>query len=57
MFMGRKLTATGILRFYDSVLDDSIRRLNPKATPAAIDEALLKLRHFENAEPNSSFEK
>ena len=35
---------------YDSVLDDSIRRLNPKATPAAIDEALLKLRHFENAE-------
>lgn len=35
---------------YDSVLEDSIRRLNPKATPAAIDEALLKLRHFENAE-------
>ena len=35
---------------YDSVLEDSIRRLNPKTTPAAIDEALLKLRHFENAE-------
>ena len=29
MFMGRKLTAT----FYDSVLEDSIRRLNPKAAP------------------------
>lgn len=42
---------------YDSVLEDSIRRLNPKATLVAIDEALLKLRHFENAEPNSSFEK
>lgn len=35
---------------YDSVLEDSIRRLNPKAAPAAIDEALLKLRNFENAE-------
>ena len=35
---------------YDSVLEDSIRRLNPSAAPAAIDEALLKLRHFENAE-------
>lgn len=35
---------------YDSVLEDSIRHLNPKAAPAAIDEALLKLRHFENAE-------
>ena len=35
---------------YDSVLEESIRRLNPKAAPAAIDEALLKLRHFENAE-------
>ena len=34
---------------YDSVLEDSIRRLNPSAAPAAIDEALLKLRHFENA--------
>ena len=35
---------------YDSVLEESIRRLNPDAAPAAIDEALLKLRHFENAE-------
>ena len=35
---------------YDSVLENSIRRLNPKAAPVAIDEALLKLRHFENAE-------
>ena len=35
---------------YDSVLEDSIRRLNPTAAPTAIDEALLKLRHFENAE-------
>ena len=35
---------------YDSVLEDSIRRLNPKSAPAAIDEALLKLRNFENAE-------
>lgn len=35
---------------YDSVLEDSIHRINPKAAPAAIDEALLKLRHFENAE-------
>ena len=35
---------------YDSVLEDSIRRLNPKAAPAAIDQALLKLRNFENAE-------
>ena len=35
---------------YDSVLEDSIRRLNPSVAPAAIDEALLKLRHFENAE-------
>ena len=35
---------------YDSVLEDSIRRINPKAAPAAIDEALLKLRNFENAE-------
>ena len=35
---------------YDSVLEDSIRRLNPSAASAAIDEALLKLRHFENAE-------
>ena len=35
---------------YDSVLENSIRRLNPKASPAAIDEDLLKPRHFENAE-------
>ena len=35
---------------YDSVLEDSIRRINPTAAPVAIDEALLKLRHFENAE-------
>ncbi|MBR5933481.1 MAG: type I restriction endonuclease subunit R [Treponema sp.] len=35
---------------YDSVLEDSIRRLNPKAPPQAISEALLKLRNFENAE-------
>ena len=35
---------------YDSVLEDSIRRINPDASPAAIDEALLKLRNFENAE-------
>ena len=35
---------------YDSVFEDSIRHLNPRAIPAAIDEALLKLRHFENAE-------
>jgi type I restriction enzyme R subunit len=33
---------------YDSMLEDSIRRLTPKTAPAAIDEALLKLRHFEN---------
>ncbi len=35
---------------YDSVLEDSIRRLNPNATPQAINEALLKLRNFENDE-------
>lgn len=35
---------------YESVLEESVRRLNPSAVPAAIDEALLKLRHFENAE-------
>ena len=35
---------------YDTVLEDSIRRINPKATPSAINEALLKLRNFENAE-------
>ncbi|MBR5096395.1 MAG: type I restriction endonuclease subunit R, partial [Treponema sp.] len=35
---------------YDSVLEDSIRSLNPAANPSAINEALLKLRNFENAE-------
>lgn len=35
---------------YDSVLEDSIRRLNPNAHAQAISEALLKFRHFENAE-------
>ena len=35
---------------YDSVLEDSIRRINPDVSPIAIDEALLKLRNFENAE-------
>ena len=35
---------------YDSVLEDSIRRINPNATPSAINEALQKLRNFENAE-------
>lgn len=35
---------------YDSVLEDSIRHINPKAASSAIDEALLKLRNFENAE-------
>lgn len=35
---------------YNVVLEDSIRRLNPKACSAAIEEALQKLRRFENAE-------
>ncbi len=35
---------------YDSVLEESLCRINPKAAPAAINEALLKLRHFENDE-------
>lgn len=35
---------------YDSVLEDSIRRINPKASGAAIREALQKVRRFENAE-------
>ena len=39
-----------IERDWHSPLYDSIRRLNPKATPTAINEALLKLRNFENAE-------
>lgn len=35
---------------YDAVLEDAIRRLNPKVCDAAIEEALQKLRRFENAE-------
>ena len=35
---------------YDSVLEESLRRLNPEAPAQALSEALLKLRHFENAE-------
>ncbi len=35
---------------YDSVLEDSIRRLNSNAPAQAISETLLKLRNFENAE-------
>ena len=35
---------------YDSILEDSVRRLNPNAPAQAISEALLKLRNFENAE-------
>ena len=35
---------------YDSVLEESLRRLNPDAPAQALSEALLKLRHFENAE-------
>ena len=31
---------------YDSVFEDSIRRLKPRADPSAIDKALLKLRHL-----------
>ena len=31
---------------YDSVLEDSIHRINPKAAPSALNEALLKLRNF-----------
>jgi len=33
---------------YESVLEDSIRRINPKAPAEAIEEALNKVRHFEN---------
>jgi len=33
---------------YESVLEDSIRRINPKAPTEAIEEALNKVRHFEN---------
>lgn len=35
---------------YDSILEESLHRINPKAAPAAINEALLKLFHFENDE-------
>ena len=35
---------------YDSILEESIYRLNPNANPNAISEALLKLRNFENAD-------
>ncbi|MBD5433541.1 MAG: type I restriction endonuclease subunit R [Treponema sp.] len=34
---------------YEPVLEDSIRRINPKASGAAIGEALQKVRRFENA--------
>lgn len=33
---------------YESVLEESIRRINPKAAPEAIEEALNKVRNFEN---------
>ena len=35
---------------YDSILEASIYRLNPNAPQSAIEEALQKLRNFENAE-------
>ena len=35
---------------YDDVLEESLRRLNPKAPYDAIQDALLKLRNFENGE-------
>ncbi len=35
---------------YDDVLDESLRRLNPKAPFEAIQDALHKLRNFENGE-------
>ena len=35
---------------YDEVLEDSIRRLNPNMSEAAIADALYKLRNFENGE-------
>lgn len=34
---------------YEPVLEDSIRRINPKASGATISEALQKVRRFENA--------
>lgn len=33
---------------YENILEDSIRRINPKAPAEAIEEALNKVRHFEN---------
>lgn len=33
---------------YEPVLEEAIRRINPKADPHAIAEALNKIRHFEN---------
>lgn len=35
---------------YDSVLEASVRRLNPHTPEIAINEALLKLRNFEIAD-------
>ena len=35
---------------YDDVLEESLRRLNPKAPYDAIQDALLKLRNFDNGE-------
>ena len=35
---------------YDDVLEDSVRRLNPGMPEAAIEDALYKLRNFENGE-------
>lgn len=35
---------------YEPVLEESIRRINPKAAPEAIEEALNKVRNFENDE-------
>ena len=35
---------------YDEVLEETLVRLNPKLPQAAINEALFKLRNFENAE-------
>ncbi len=35
---------------YDDVLEEALVRLNPKLPQAAINEALFKLRNFENAE-------
>ena len=35
---------------YNSVLEESIYRINPKASSQGISEALQKLRNFENAD-------